>query len=160
MKKVYLSGGCFWGLEELFRTQPGIVDTEVGYTGGSAVNPSYENHIGHAETVELTYHENVTTLNNILGYFFKVHDPTTLNKQGNDLGDSYRSAYFYQSEGEKRQVQSFINIVEESKKWPGPIVTTLEPLVKFHPAEDYHQDYLRKNPNGYTCHFERNIEFN
>jgi len=159
MKKIYLAGGCFWGLEELFRIQPGIVNTEVGYTGGDNKDPNYKNHPGHAEALEITYDETATSLEKILSYFFKIHNPTTINRQGNDVGDSYRSAYFYQDEEEKQQVRAFIEKVDESGKWGKAVATTLEPLSIFYPAEDYHQDYLQKNPGGYTCHFEREISF-
>jgi peptide-methionine (S)-S-oxide reductase len=155
MKKAYLAGGCFWGMEDLFRRQPGVVDTEAGYCGGENVNPSYEAHPGHAETLEITYDEKKTDFKHILDYFFRVHDPTTVNRQGNDIGSSYRSAIFYQNAEEKKEAEAFIELVNKSKRWPEPVVTTLEKFEKFWPAEDYHQDFLRKNPGGYTCHFVR-----
>jgi len=155
LKKAYLAGGCFWGLEELARKQPGVVDTEVGYTGGKNEHPTYENHPGHAEALEITYDPKKTDFKHILDFFFRVHDPTTVNQQGNDVGSSYRSAIFYQSAEERREAEAFIKLVDESKRWPAPVVTALEKFKRFWPAEDYHQDYLRKNPGGYTCHFVR-----
>ncbi len=151
-KKIVLAGGCFWGLEELIRKQPGVVNTEVGYTGGKIKNPTYKNHEGHAEAVEIEYDPKITSYEKLLDFFFRVHNPTTLNQQGNDMGTSYRSAIFYANEEEKKAGEDFINIVNKSKRWKDPVVTTLEPLVKFYKAEDYHQDYLEKNPGGYTCH--------
>lgn len=151
-KKAYLAGGCFWGLEELFRKEPGVLETEAGYTGGENENPTYENHPGHAEALEITYDDTVTSFWKLLDFFFQVHNPTTLNQQGNDIGTSYRSAIFYQNEEEKKQALEFIKIVDDSKRWKDKVVTTLEPFVKFYPAEAYHQDYLQKNPGGYTCH--------
>ena len=155
LKKTYLAGGCFWGLEELFRAQPGIVNTEVGYTGGKNDNPTYEFHPGHAEALEITYDPEKTSYKNILDFFFRVHDPTTVDRQGNDRGSSYRSAIFYQNEEEKKEAEEFIELVNKSKRWKDPVVTTLEEYIAFWNAEDYHQDYLRKNPGGYTCHFMR-----
>ncbi len=155
MKTTYLAGGCFWGLEELFRKEVGIINTEAGYTGGENENPTYENHPGHAEALEITYDETKTTFQNILDFFFRVHDPTTLNKQGGDIGTSYRSAIFYQNEEEKAEAEDFIKIVNNSGRWQNPVATSLEKFTKFWPAEDYHQDYLQKNPGGYTCHVIR-----
>ena len=154
-KEITLGGGCFWGMEELFRKQPGVTSTEVGYAGGENVDATYENHPGHAEVLKITYDTNVTNLENIFRYFFKIHDPTTKNQQGNDIGTSYRSAIFYVTDEEKRAAEKIIAEVEASGKWPSPITTTLEPLKNYASAEAYHQDYLQKNPHGYTCHFER-----
>ena len=151
-KKAVLAGGCFWGLEDLIRKQPGVIDTIVGYTGGSVVNPDYHNHEGHAEAVEITYDDTQTSYKNLLDFFFQIHNPTTLNQQGNDRGTSYRSAIFYGNDEEKKEAEEFIKIVDDSKRWKDPVVTTLEPLTTFYKAEDYHQDYLVKNPGGYTCH--------
>lgn len=151
-KKIILAGGCFWGLEELIRSQPGVVNTEVGYTGGQNENPTYENHPGHAEAVEIEYDPNITSYKNLLDFFFQIHNPTTLNRQGNDVGTSYRSAIFYGNEEEKKEGEDFIKIVNDSKRWKDPVVTTLEPLQNFYKAESDHQDYLQKNPDGYTCH--------
>lgn len=157
IKKAYLAGGCFWGLEDLVREQPGIIDTEVGYTGGSNDNPDYHNHPGHAEGLQISYDDSQTSYKHILDYFFRVHDPTTLDRQGNDVGSAYRSAIFYQSESELSDAKEMIKLVNESNNWDNPVVTTLEPFTKFWPAEDYHQDYLLENPNGYTCHFVRSF---
>ncbi|WP_100844937.1 peptide-methionine (S)-S-oxide reductase MsrA [Flavobacterium sp. 5] len=155
LKKAYIAGGCFWGMEDLFRVQPGVVDTVVGYIGGDNENPTYENHPGHAEGIEITYDDRATSYKAILDYFFRIHDPSTIDRQGNDRGSSYRSALFIKNEQEKSDADEIIKIVDDSKRWPDPVVTTLEPFKKFWPAEEYHQDYLVKHPNGYTCHFER-----
>lgn len=151
-KKIVLAGGCFWGLEDLIRTQPGVIATKVGYTGGDNENPTYQNHPGHAEAVEIEYDPEKTSYKKLLDFFFQIHNPTTLNQQGNDIGASYRSAIFYENEEEKREAEKFISIVNKSKRWQNPVVTTLEPLTKFYNAEEYHQDYLQKNIGGYTCH--------
>ncbi|MFC0426033.1 peptide-methionine (S)-S-oxide reductase MsrA [Chryseobacterium scophthalmum] len=154
-EKVYIAGGCFWGMEDLFRKQKGIVDTEVGYIGGENENPTYRNHPGHAEGIELTYNPDETNFREILDYFYRIHDPSTIDRQGNDHGSSYRSAIFFQNEQEKETAKEIIDIVDKSGKWNGKVVTTLEPYTKFWPAEPEHQDYLERIPNGYTCHFER-----
>ncbi len=151
-RKIVLAGGCFWGLEDLIRKQPGVVNTTVGYTGGQVANPTYENHKGHAEAVEIEYDTDKTSYRELLNFFFQIHNPTTLNRQGNDVGDSYRSAIFYGNEDEKLEAEKFIDIVNKSGRWKDKVVTTLEPLGEFYKAEDYHQDYLVKNPGGYTCH--------
>ena len=153
MKELVFAGGCFWGVEELFRTQPGVVDTEVGYTGGENSNPTYEHHPGHAEAIKVTYDPSQTSVARLLDYLFQIHDPTTMNRQGNDVGSSYRSAIFYKDEEEKAEAESAI--ARNQVYWEAPIVTQLEPLTTFWPAEDNHQDYLQKNVGGYTCHFER-----
>ncbi len=155
LKKAYVAGGCFWGMEDLFRIRPGVQDTEVGYIGGYNENPTYRNHPGHAEGIEIIYDLNKTSFIEILDYFFRVHDPTTVDRQGNDIGSSYRSAIFFQDQEEKEIAEKVIKIVNDSGRWPGKVVTTLEPYTKFWPAEEEHQDYLVKRPNGYTCHFER-----
>lgn len=157
-KKAYIAGGCFWGMEDLFRTRPGVMDTEVGYIGGENEHPTYKNHPGHAEGIEITYDSSMTSFKELLDYFFRMHDPTTVDRQGNDLGSSYRSAIFIQNEEEKNSAEEMIAIVDASKKWEGKVVTTLEPFTVFWPAEPEHQDYLVRNPNGYTCHFERFAE--
>ena len=154
-KKAYIAGGCFWGMEDLFRTRPGVIDTEVGYQGGQNDNPTYKNHPGHAEGIEIIYDTDKTSFRDILDFFFRMHNPTTVDQQGNDMGSSYRSAIFYQNEEEKAIAEEMIRIVNASGKWEGDVVTTLEPFVPFWPAEPEHQDYLVKNPNGYTCHFLR-----
>lgn len=152
---LYVAGGCFWGLEDLIKAQPGVVDTEVGYTGGENDNPTYRDHPGHAEAIKIVYDPTKTDRRHLLDFFFRAHDPTTLNQQGNDHGTSYRSAIFYQSEEEKREAAAFIDLVNASGRWENPVVTNLEPFTTFWPAEDYHQDYLLKNPGGYTCHIVR-----
>jgi len=152
VKKTVLAGGCFWGLEDLLRTQPGVLDTQAVYAGGENERPTYYNHPGHSEAVEITYDDEKTTFKNILDFFFQIHNPTTLNQQGNDKGTSYRSAIFYANEEEKKIAEEMIEIVNESGRWADPVVTTLEPLTTAWPAEEEHQDYLQKNPNGYTCH--------
>jgi peptide-methionine (S)-S-oxide reductase len=156
-----LAGGCFWGVEELFRAQLGVLDTEVGYTGGSLPRPTYEDvkkgTTGHAEAIRVVFDPKITSFENILGYFFKIHDPTTLNKQGNDVGSQYRSAIFYSSPSQKTIAEKLIEKINSKKVWGRPIVTQIEKAGTFYPAEGYHQDYLQKNPNGYTCHFERKI---
>ncbi len=154
-KKAYIAGGCFWGMEDLFRNRPGIKDTEVGYQGGTNEHPTYRNHPGHAEGLELTYDPNETNFREILDYFFRIHNPTTVDQQGNDRGSSYRSAIFYQDAEEKAIAEAMIKIVNESGRWNAAVVTTLEAFSPFWPAEPEHQDYLVRNPNGYTCHFER-----
>ena len=153
MDKLIIGGGCFWGMEELFRAQSGVTDTRVGYAGGTNDNPTYENHPGHAEVLELTFDSDRTSYDALLDYFFKIHDPTTKNRQGNDIGTSYRSVIFYTNDDEKRIAEEAI--ARNQPHWENPIVTQVEPLTKFWSAEEYHQDYLQKNPGGYTCHFER-----
>ena len=155
MKKAYIAGGCFWGMEDLFRVRPGIIDTEVGYIGGENENPSYKYHPGHAEGIEITYDDSITSFRSILDYFFRIHNPTTIDRQGNDRGASYRSAIFIENEEEREIANELIKIVDESGRWDGKTVTTLEPIATFWPAEPEHQDYLVRNPEGYTCHFER-----
>ena len=154
-RQIVLAGGCFWGLQELFRGQPGVVASRVGYAGGSAQNPTYDNHDGHAEALEIEYDTETTSLRSLLDFFFTIHDPTTLNQQGNDRGTSYRSTILYATDDDKRAAVEFIDLVDKSGRWKNPVVTQLEPLAKFYPAEPVHQDYLQKNPGGYTCHFVR-----
>lgn len=155
IKKIVLGGGCFWGMEELFRTRPGVLNTRVGYAGGSVENPTYKNHAGHAEALEIEYDSEKTSFTKLLDFFFRIHNPTTLNQQGNDRGTSYRSVIFYADPEEKKLAEKMIDIVNGSGRFPDPVVTSLEPLTLFYEAEDYHQKYLMKNPNGYTCHFVR-----
>ncbi len=152
IRKIVLAGGCFWGLQDLIRSQAGVVTSQVGYTGGDVEDPTYHNHNGHAEAVEIEYDSEKTSYKKLLDFFFQIHNPTTLNQQGNDRGTSYRSTIFYGTEEEKQEGEDFIKIVNDSKRWPDPVVTTLEPLATFYRAEEYHQDYLQKNPRGYTCH--------
>jgi peptide-methionine (S)-S-oxide reductase len=157
-KIIVLGGGCFWGLEDLIKKQPGVIDTCVGYAGGVNKNPTYQNHPGHAEVVKVAYNPNETTLEAILEYFFKIHDPTTLNCQGNDIGESYRSVVFYDNPEEEQTINKVIGKVNESSMFANPVVTYVIPFTDFYPAEEYHQDYLDKNPGGYTCHFERKLK--
>ncbi len=154
-RTAYVAGGCFWGMEELFRDQPGVIDTEVGYSGGINDNPTYENHPGHAEALKITYDDTKTNYMSILDFFFRIHDPTTKNRQGNDIGSSYRSAIFYQDKEELKVAESMIEKVNASGLYKNQVVTTLEPFSKFYRAEIYHQDYLQKSPGGYTCHYIR-----
>lgn len=156
---IILAGGCFWGMEDLFSNLKGVVETSVGYCGGELKNPTYL-HVktgltGHAEAIKVYYNPQETSLKEILHFFFKVHDPTTLNRQGNDRGSQYRSAIFIQSHEQEKIVKEVINEVRELKRFPNPILTKIEPEGKFYMAEDYHQGYLKKNPGGYTCHFIR-----
>jgi peptide-methionine (S)-S-oxide reductase len=151
-KTAYLAGGCFWGLEELFRTQKGVLGITAGYTGGENDNPTYKDHPGHAEALEILYDDTQTDFLHILDFFFQIHNPTTKNRQGNDTGTAYRSAIFYQDEEELREAKNMISIVKASGRWNAPVATTLEPFIQFWKAEEYHQDYLQKNPDGYTCH--------
>ena len=159
LSSITLAGGCFWGVEELFRNEPGVVKTEVGYTGGHTDNPTYEEvktgQTGHAEAIEVTYDKNQTNLKNLLHFFFSIHDPTTLNRQGNDIGSQYRSAIYYNNDEEKQIAKEVIEEVKAQNFWQKPIVTELIAFKKFYSAESYHQDYLQKHPNGYTCHFKR-----
>jgi len=159
MQCAVLAGGCFWGVEELIREINGVMSTDVGYCGGDVENPGYTivktGQTGHAEAVQIYFNPQVISYENILNLFFKLHDPTTLNQQGNDLGTQYRSAIFYMSDEQKQIAGKIKNEVNQSGKWKKPVVTEIVPFVKFYRAEDYHQDYLKKNPNGYTCHYWR-----
>jgi len=150
-----LAGGCFWGMEELIRQQPGVLDIEVGYTGGAVANATYENHEGHAEAVQIRFDPAKTSFEALLRFFFRMHDPTTLNRQGNDLGSSYRSAIFYHSDAQRFVAEKVKAEVEASGKWKRSIVTEITPAGPWWKAEEYHQDYLQKHPGGYTCHFLR-----
>jgi peptide methionine sulfoxide reductase msrA/msrB len=158
-EKATLAGGCFWGVEELIRQQPGVIDTTVGYTGGNVANATYKNHEGHAEAIEITYDPGRISYEQILEFFFKLHDPTTLNRQGNDIGTSYRSAIFYHGEEQKKVAERVKAKVDRSGAWKRPVVTEIVPAKEFWVAEEYHQDYLQKNPGGYTCHYVRPISF-
>jgi peptide methionine sulfoxide reductase msrA/msrB len=155
--------GCFWGAEEFFRKIPGVVKTQVGYAGGTVANPKYEDthdgHTGHAETVEIKFDPKKVSYEFLLDQFFKMHDPTTLNRQGNDTGSQYRSAIFYNSDQQKNQAMAFKAKVEASHAWKDPVVTEIAPAGKFWVAEDYHQKYLQKHPGGYDNHFLRKISF-
>jgi len=154
-EKAILAGGCFWGVEELIRQLPGITGTIVGYTGGDLPNATYRNHGTHAEGIEITFDSEKITYRHLLEYFFKIHNPTTRNRQGNDIGASYRSAIFYLDENQRQTAVQLIEEMEASGRWPGKIVTEVLPAGDFWNAEEDHQAYLQKNPYGYTCHFER-----
>jgi peptide-methionine (S)-S-oxide reductase len=154
-ERAVLAGGCFWGMQDLIRKRPGVISTRVGYTGGDVPNATYRNHGTHAEAIEIIFDPAVVTFRDLLEFFFQIHDPTTLNRQGNDLGLSYRSAIFYTSEDQKRVAEDTIADVEASGLWPGKVVTAVEPAGPFWEAEPEHQDYLERIPDGYTCHFVR-----
>ncbi|WP_127113505.1 peptide-methionine (S)-S-oxide reductase MsrA [Shimia sediminis] len=154
-ERAVLAGGCFWGMEELIRRMDGVVSTRVGYTGGDVPNATYRDHGTHAEGIEITYDPARLSYRKILEFFFQIHDPTTANRQGNDVGMSYRSAIYYVSADQKAVAEDTIADVDASGLWPGKVVTEVAPVGDFWEAEDYHQDYLVKNPNGYTCHFVR-----
>ena len=153
--KALLAGGCVWGMEDLIRKQPGVVSTRVGYTGGENANATYRNHPGHAEAIEIVYDPSQTDFRNLLEFFFQIHDPTTKNRQGNDVGTSYRSAIFYTDDEQKRVALDTIADVDASGLWPGKVVTEVTPASDFWEAEPEHQDYLERYPTGYTCHFPR-----
>jgi peptide methionine sulfoxide reductase msrA/msrB len=154
-----LAGGCFWGMEDILRKIPGVLDTEAGYTGGTVDKPGYGDvhtgKSGHAESVRVTFNPQVITYEALLGFFFRMHDPTTLNRQGNDVGSQYRSAIFYTSDEQRKTAEAVKSRVNHSGKWPKPIVTEIVPAKPFYAAEDEHQDYLVKHPDGYTCHYLR-----
>ncbi|CAN7789262.1 peptide-methionine (S)-S-oxide reductase MsrA [Paraburkholderia hospita] len=154
-QRAVLAGGCFWGMQDLIRKLPGVVSTRVGYTGGDILNATYRNHGTHAEGIEIVFDAAQTSYRRILEYFFQIHDPTTLDRQGNDVGTSYRSAIFYTTDEQKKVALETIADVEASGLWPGSVVTELEPVGDFWEAEPEHQDYLEKQPGGYTCHFPR-----
>lgn len=159
IEKAILAGGCFWGMEELIRSYPGIVSTRVGYTGGHKVNPTYDDlrtgQTNHAESIEISFDATQLTYRKLLEFFFQIHDPTTPNRQGNDRGTQYRSAIFYLDEEQKRIAEETISKIDASRKWPGRVVTQLVPAGVFYQAESYHQKYLMLRPSGYTCHFVR-----
>jgi peptide methionine sulfoxide reductase msrA/msrB len=154
-----LAGGCFWGMQELLRQQPGVISTEVGYTGGTMATPHYEDvktgRTGHVESVEIKFDPTKVSYEAILRFFFRMHDPTTLDRQGNDVGSQYRSAIFYHNKEQKRIAEKVKADVDKSGTWKKPIVTEIVPARPFYPAEEYHQDYLEKHPDGYTCHWVR-----
>ncbi len=153
--KAILAGGCFWGMQDLIRKRPGVISTRVGYTGGDVANATYGNHDGHAEAIEITFDPQQTSYRDLLEFFFQIHDPTTLNRQGNDTGTSYRSAIFTLGEDQRQVAVDTIADVEASGLWPGKVVTEVVPAGPFWEAEPEHQDYLEHYPNGYTCHFPR-----
>ena len=154
-----LAGGCFWGMEDIIRKIPGVIETEVGYTGGTLDAPAYEHvktgRTGHAESIKVVFDPKKLSYEALLAWFFRMHDPTTLNRQGNDVGSQYRSAIFYTSEAQKKTAERVKAETDKAGKWKKPIVTQIVPAAQFYPAEGYHQDYLVKNPGGYTCHFVR-----
>jgi peptide-methionine (S)-S-oxide reductase len=154
-EKAILAGGCFWGVEELIRDLPGVSKTVVGYTGGEVPNATYRNHGNHAEGIAIDFDPTVISYRTLLEFFFQIHDPTTRNRQGNDRGTSYRSAIFYLNDEQKNTAEALIKETDTSGKWPGPVVTEVVPASDFWDAEVEHQDYLRKHPGGYTCHFIR-----
>ncbi len=155
MERAVLAGGCFWGMQDLIRKLPGVISTRVGYTGGDVPNATYRDHGSHAEGIEIMFDPEVVSYRRILEYFFQIHDPTTLNRQGNDLGTSYRSGIYYGDDEQKRVAEETIADVNASGNWPGEVVTELEPVGDFWEAEPEHQDYLERFPTGYTCHFPR-----
>ena len=154
-EKAVLAGGCFWGMQDLIRRRPGVVTTRVGYTGGQVANATYRNHEGHAEAIEITFDPSATSYRDLLEFFFQIHDPTTKNRQGNDIGSSYRSAIYYTSPEQEEIAEDTIADVDASGLWPGKVVTQVEPVGDFWEAEPEHQDYLQRYPDGYTCHFVR-----
>jgi peptide-methionine (S)-S-oxide reductase len=154
-EKAILAGGCFWGMQDLFRRRPGVISTRVGYTGGNIANATYRNHGSHAESIEIIFDPEQVSYRDLLEWFFQIHDPTTKNRQGNDLGASYRSAIFYTTEAQKQIAEDTIADVNASGLWPGKVVTEVAPAGAFWEAEPEHQDYLERYPNGYTCHFPR-----
>ena len=165
MKKelAVLAGGCFWGMEDLVRKIPGVIATEVGYSGGETSKPEYKDvktgTTGHAESLQVEFDNEVLSFEILLEHFFRMHDPTTHNRQGNDIGSQYRSAIFYMSDLQKEIALKMIERVNRSEAWQRPVVTEVVAFKNFHKAEDFHQDYLMKNPNGYTCHYYRDLKF-
>ncbi|WP_374078553.1 peptide-methionine (S)-S-oxide reductase MsrA [Bdellovibrio bacteriovorus] len=160
---AYLAGGCFWGMEDLLRKLPGVVETQVGYMGGETKNANYNivktGTTNHAETVKIVFDPKKLKFEDLLLFFFKIHDPTTTNRQGNDIGTQYRSAVFYTNVSQKEDAERVKIRVDKSGAWKSPVVTQIVPAGEFWKAEEYHQDYLEKNPGGYTCHFERKLQF-
>ena len=154
-ERAILAGGCFWGMQDLIRKMPGVVSTRVGYTGGDLPNATYRDHGTHAEGIEIIFDPAKISYRRLLEFFFQIHDPTTLNRQGNDRGLSYRSAIYYLDEAQKSVAEQTISEVNASGIWPGPVVTELEEVGDFWEAEPEHQDYLERRPNGYTCHYVR-----
>ncbi len=153
--RAILAGGCFWGMQDLFRKLPGVISTRVGYSGGDVPDATYRNHGMHAEAIEIEFKRDMLSYRQLLEFFFQIHDPSTPNRQGNDLGSSYRSGIYYTSEEQQRIAQDTIADVNASELWPGKVVTEVAPAGDFWEAETEHQDYLERIPNGYTCHFIR-----
>ena len=160
---IYLAGGCYWGLEYLINEISGVIDTKVGFSGGHIKNVCYKEvtkgDTGHAETVKVEFDSLILPLDALLEEFFKIHNPTTINQQGNDMGSQYRSAIFYTNPNQKKVALKMIKKINDSGKWGAAVVTSLEQFVAFYPAEESHQKYLQRNPSGYTCHFKRDISF-
>ncbi|MEO8306588.1 MAG: peptide-methionine (S)-S-oxide reductase MsrA [Pseudomonadota bacterium] len=154
-ERAILAGGCFWGMQDLIRKHPGVVATRVGYSGGDVVNATYRNHGTHAEAIEILFDPQKLSYRRLLEFFFQVHDPTTRNRQGNDMGASYRSGIYYTSDAQKHEAENTIDDVNASGLWPGRVVTELAPAGDFWEAEPEHQDYLERYPDGYTCHYVR-----
>ena len=154
-ERAVLAGGCFWGVQDLLRKMPGVISTRVGYSGGDVANATYRNHGTHAEAVEIIFDPAKISYRDLLEFFFQIHDPSTKNRQGNDVGLSYRSAIYYTSEDQKRVAEDTIADVDASGIWPGKVTTTVEPAGAFWEAEPEHQDYLQRIPDGYTCHWVR-----
>jgi peptide-methionine (S)-S-oxide reductase len=154
-QRAVLAGGCFWGMQDLIRKLPGVISTRVGYTGGDVKNATYRNHGSHAEGIEILFEDSVISYRRILEVFFQIHDPTTKNRQGNDVGTGYRSAIYVSDEAQKAEALNTIADVNASGLWPGKVVTEVEPVGDFWLAELEHQDYLERIPHGYTCHFPR-----
>lgn len=155
IERAVLAGGCFWGMQDLIRKKAGVESTRVGYTGGEVPNATYRNHEGHAEAIEINFDPEVISYRDILAFFFQIHDPTTVDRQGNDVGSSYRSEIFYTTEAQMEMALKTIKDVDASGLWPGKVVTQVSPAGDFWEAEPEHQDYLERIPNGYTCHFAR-----
>ena len=154
-EKAILAGGCFWGMQDLIRRYDGVISTRVGYSGGDVPNATYRNHGDHAEAIEIVFDPDTISYRELLEFFFQIHDPTTKNRQGNDVGRSYRSAIYYTNDAQKAVAEDTIADVDASGIWPGKVVTEVEPAGDFWEAEPEHQDYLEKFPSGYTCHFVR-----
>ena len=154
-EEVYLAGGCFWGLQDILRNIPGVIETDVGYTGGRAENATYRRHDGHAETVRVVFDPDQLTFEQLLRWFFRMHDPTTRDRQGYDVGPSYRSAIFYTTEEQKQVAEEFKQRLDAKGEWGAPVVTEIVAAGAYWKAEEEHQDYLEKRPGGYTCHFLR-----
>ena len=155
IERAVLAGGCFWGMQDLIRKKAGVESTRVGYTGGEVPNATYRNHEGHAEAIEINFDPEVISYRDILAFFFQIHDPTTVDRQGNEVGSSYRSEIFYTTEAQMEMALKTIKDVDASGLWPGKVVTQVSPAGDFWEAEPEHQDYLERIPNGYTCHFAR-----
>jgi peptide-methionine (S)-S-oxide reductase len=154
-ERAILAGGCFWGMQELIRKRPGVISTRVGYSGGDVKNATYRSHGTHAEAIEIIFDPAVLSFRTLLEFFFQIHDPSTKNRQGNDMGTSYRSGIYYTSEAQREVAEDTIDDVNASGLWPGKVVTELKPAGEFWEAEPEHQDYLQRYPNGYTCHYVR-----